>query len=194
MSPPTSTIAEALAALGAVFEGLGLRWYLFGAQAAIVYGSSRATKDIDVTVEIGPIAPSELIARLLAAGFTPRATDLDELARTVRVLPIEHAATTTPVDVVLSGPGLEELFLANARTSLVAGIEVPVAAPEDLVTMKLLAGRPHDREDVIAILRAQGSALALDRTRETLSMLEEALDQTDLLASLDDVMRRASRR
>ena len=173
MSPPTSTIAEALAALGAVFEGLGLRWYLFGAQAAIVYGSSRATKDIDVTVEIGPIAPSELIARLLAAGFTPRATDLDELARTVRVLPIEHAATTTPVDVVLSGPGLEELFLANARTSLVAGIEVPVAAPEDLVTMKLLAGRPHDREDVIAILRAQGSALALDRTRETLSRSEE---------------------
>jgi hypothetical protein len=191
VSPSTSAIADTLAALGHVFGELALRWYVFGAQAAIVYGSSRATKDIDITVEPGAVPVSEIIRRLHHAGFTARASDLEELARTVRVIPIEHAATGTPVDVVLAGPGLEESFAANARPLAIAGVEVPVAAAEDLVTMKLLAGRPHDREDVVAILRAQRGTFQIERTREMLTMMEEALDQGDLVASLDAALRRA---
>ena len=194
MSPSTSAIGEALSALSATFGALGLRWYLFGAQAAIVYGSARATKDIDVTVEPGAVSPSEIIDRLTRAGFTPRASNLEELALTVRVMPFEHAATRTPVDVVLAGPGLEALFVLNARRCLVAGVDVRVAAPEDVVAMKILAGRPHDREDIVAILRAQRGTIALERTRETLSMLEEALGQSDLLPSLDEAIRRAASR
>jgi hypothetical protein len=38
---------DALAALAASLQGLD--WYLFGAQAALLYGSTRLTADIDVT-------------------------------------------------------------------------------------------------------------------------------------------------
>ncbi len=41
-----SPLAEALAALGRALGKLGLRWYLFGAQAALLYGAARLTADI----------------------------------------------------------------------------------------------------------------------------------------------------
>lgn len=39
----------ALADLAPALVSFGLRWYVFGAQAAIHYGSPRATADVDVT-------------------------------------------------------------------------------------------------------------------------------------------------
>lgn len=32
----------------------GIRWYLFGAQAAIIWGSPRLSADVDVTASIDP--------------------------------------------------------------------------------------------------------------------------------------------
>ncbi len=41
MPSPVSPIGELLAAVRAALEPLGIRWYLFGAQAAILYGAAR---------------------------------------------------------------------------------------------------------------------------------------------------------
>ena len=41
---------ELLAALARVFRPRRIRWYVFGAQAAIVYRSARMTMDVDVTL------------------------------------------------------------------------------------------------------------------------------------------------
>ena len=49
--PMRSPVAELLGALGAVLDRLGVGWYLFGAQAALLYGAARLTADVDVTVE-----------------------------------------------------------------------------------------------------------------------------------------------
>jgi len=67
-----SADAEVYAALGRVLAPLGLRWYLFGAQAAILYGAARFTEDIDVTVELGIVAPAVLVAALESEAFVLR--------------------------------------------------------------------------------------------------------------------------
>jgi predicted nucleotidyltransferase len=72
----------------------------------------------------------------------------------------------------------------------VGGIEVPVATAEDLVVMKILAGRPKDLEDVVAILLARRQELRLEQVRETLALVESALDQSDLLPLLEQCLRR----
>lgn len=56
-----------------------------------------------------------------------------------------------------------------------------VASPEDLIVMKVLAGRPKDLEDVRSILRASGRGLDDGYVERTLTMLEQALSQSDLL-------------
>ena len=191
MPPATSEIAEALRALREAFESLGLRWYVFGAQAAILYGSSRMTEDVDVTLELGSVAVPEIVAALASHGFVSRAADIEALALTARVLPIEHDVTRTPVDVVLAGPGLEEDLLARAKVRSVGAERVPVITAEDLVALKLLAHRPHDVEDVIAVLRAQRGQFDLARTRQVLKELEDVLEEGGMLKRLEDVLRRA---
>jgi hypothetical protein len=98
-----SKLAETFEALSAAFEALPVRWYVFGAKAAILHGITRATADIDVTVDAGD-RPTHAVADSLAGhGFTLRVADPAFVEQT-RVLPVVHAVGV-PVDVVLAGPG-----------------------------------------------------------------------------------------
>jgi len=186
----SSPFADVLASLARAFERAGLRWYLFGAQAAIIHGAARLTADVDVTALLDGASPETLVDALREAGFTLRVPDPGFVART-RVLPVTHVASGIPADIVFGGPGIEEMFLARAQVLEVDGIRVPVACAEDVVVMKLLAGRAKDVEDVVAILAAHPDDLNLDLVRGTVRMLEGALDQSDLSPALDQALARA---
>jgi hypothetical protein len=172
----------------ALAEG-GYRWYLFGAQAVVVYGRPRLSADVDITIDLEPEAATELTAHLQASGFFPRVENLQQFLQRTRVLPLLHEETGIPVDAVLGGAGIEREFLANARCLDLGGVTVPVISPEDLVVSKILAGRSKDLEDARSVLAEQGSGLDLDRVRRWLSLLEEALDRQDLLSELDRQLR-----
>lgn len=187
-----SPFVDLLRALGRAFDAVGAGWYLFGAQAALLYGVARFTADVDVTVHLGSQDPKALVKVLSKAGFEMRVSGEDFIERT-RVLPVLHTATGIPVDIVLAGPGIEELFLGRAEAHEIEGVRVPVARAEDIVVMKVLADRPKDIEDVIAILAAHPDELDLGLVRSTLSLLEEALGQSDLLPVLERAIERAGR-
>lgn len=179
--PVRSPVADLLADLAAALAELGLPWYLFGAQAAIVYGVARLTADVDVTVK----APLDATAgawlpALARHRFEPRFGDDGFFERT-RVLPLQHGATGLPVDLVVAGPGLEDEFLARAVTRDIDGVTVPVVDRSDLVILKVLAARPKDLEDVTTLLGVQGPAIDDARVRDVLAKLEAALGQSDLL-------------
>ena len=181
-----SAVLAVLAAVAPVLRRSGDRWYLFGAQAVTIWGRPRLSADVDITVAIaGP--PDDFVAATLAAGFDLRSDWRDFVART-RVLPLLHRATQMPLDVVLAGPGLEEDFLERAVVVTLAGMEVPVITPEDLVVTKLLAGRPKDVEDVRGILEERNERLDLVRLRSLLCLLEEALSRGDLRSELERLL------
>ncbi len=179
---------ELLADFAAVVRGRGLRWYVFGAQAVVLYGRPRMTADVDVTVEVPPGELGGLLDELQRAGFAPRFTGPDAVALDARVVPLVHERTGLPLDLVLAGPGLEEEFLDRAHELDVGGVTVPVITAEDLVALKILAHRPKDLEDARGILEERGAALDLPRVREVLSLLEAALGQGDLLPTLDQLL------
>jgi hypothetical protein len=175
---------SAIAALLADFERacaeLGVGWYLFGAQAALLHGSPRATADVDLTVLLREHGTDRLAETLMRHGFVLRTSD-PAFTRVTRVLPVQHASTHLPADVVLGGPGLEETFLARADHRKIEGVNVPVARAEDVVAMKILAARTKDEDDVLAILTAQLGRFDAELARTTLRALEQALAQDDLL-------------
>lgn len=185
-----SRFAELLAALAPVLQQLGVGWYLFGAQAAILYGAERLTADVDVTVQLEGRSTKELIHALTGAGFRMRVEGDDFVERT-RVIPVVHTPTGIALDLVLAGPGIEELFLQRAELRDYRGVQVPVACAEDIIVMKILAGRPKDFEDVVAVLRARAGDLNIDLVRSTLSLLEQALDQSDLMPEFERALGRA---
>ena len=189
----SSHIGEVLAALGTCFDSLGVRWYLFGAQAAIFHGVARLTADVDVTVLPEPHSTARLASVMEANGFRLRVTATDDFVARTRVLPFVHSATRLPVDVVLAGPGIEEQFLDRAEFHVLEGVRVPIATVEDLVTMKILAGRPKDLDDAKGMLRARSEEIDLGHVRRMLQLLEEALSQSDLIPQLEQLIRREKR-
>lgn len=187
-----SPVADLLADLGRAFDALGMPWFLFGAQAAIVYGVARLTADVDVTVR-PPAGPAgNWLTSLERYGFERRFVDPAFIDQT-RVMPVVHRATGLPVDIVLAGPGLEEELLRRAVTQSIDGVAVPVIEIADLVILKILASRAKDLDDVATLLRIHGESIDAVRVRSVLTMLEEALGQSDLLAAFDGCRSRASR-
>jgi hypothetical protein len=173
-SPFVAVLADLKRALAA----LRVDWYVFGAQAALIYGAVRVTADVDVTVRLGKVTPTRLAAALKRRGFVLQVND-PSFIRTTRVLPVLHIPTSVPADLVLAGPGLEDLFLERAVVHDLGGVQVPVARAEDLIVMKLLAGRDKDLEDVAAIVAA--GELDTKDISSTLAMVEAALGQSDLV-------------
>ena len=65
----------------------------------------------------------------------------------------------------------------------VGSVVVPLIERRDLVIAKVLAGRPKDLDDARALWQLHGQELDADRTRHTLDLLEEALNQSDLVST-----------
>ena len=179
-----SPIADLLADLARAFDALGISWYLFGAQAAIVYGVARLTADVDVTARLPPGAGTAWLDTIESHGFARRFLDA-KFAEQSRVIPITHLPTGLPVDIVLAGPGLEEQFLERAASLTIDGVAVPVIEVSDLVILKVLAGRPKDLGDLAHWSGLQRTRIDTARVRDVLGALEAALGQSDLLRTFE---------
>lgn len=169
----------------------GVRWYLFGAQAAIVWGSPRLSADVDVTASLERTDLAGYVEAMRNHGFDVVFGDADFVART-RVIPFVHRDSRMPLDIVLSGPGLEEEFLQRAVSVDVAGTTIPVISPEDLIVTKILAGRPKDIEDIRGVIHERKDSLDVARIRAVLRLLERALTQSDLLPLFEREWRKRS--
>ena len=167
----------------------GLRWYVFGAQAVVAHGRPRATADVDVAIEVGGSTAFEIVEHLGRHGFDLR-FPLDG-SREPKLLPMVHRATAMPLDVVITTSGLHEEFLARAKRSNLGGVEVPVVSAEDLVAMKVLAGRRKDLEDVRGVLLEQAATLDVARVREVVRAFEVVTGDTKLSRRLERLLRAA---
>lgn len=194
MPSPPSAPADLFADLAAALRRVRASWYVFGAQAVVIWGRPRLTADVDVTVRMDPEEPERLVQALSTAGFSLRVTCSPEFVRRTRVLPFLHVASGLPLDVVLAGPGLEAVFLSRAVPVTIGNAVVPVISPEDLVATKILAGRPKDIEDVRSILRERLARLDVGLIRATLAVLESALGQSDLLPLFERELTEAQNR
>ena len=186
--PRRPASVELLASLAKVLRARKIRWYVFGAQAAIVYGSPRMTMDVDVTVAVPAEGVRPLVEALLGAGFMSRTDDLEAFFARSRVVPLVHERTRMPLDLVVARDSLEMAFLDRAKLVDVGRLEVPMITPEDLVIAKLFANRPRDLEDVRAVLGTLGSSMDLRYVRTILGQLDEAEDRAELLPTLERLL------
>jgi hypothetical protein len=187
--PSSSTrIAGLLADLAKALTTLGTRWYLFGAQAAIIHGVARLTADVDVTVDLTNIPTAKVVEELQRRGFDPQFAD-SAFIETTRVIPLIHERSRMPVDLVLAGPGLEDLFFERAQRVRIGRTFIRVAAPEDLIAMKILSGRLKDLDDVEALLVARKGDIELATIRNTLRLAQKLLDQSDLVPTFERIVR-----
>jgi hypothetical protein len=190
--PSPSAPAELLADLARACASQRIRWYVFGAQAVLIWGRPRFTADLDVTIEAGR-AVSELVAAFRDHGMSLRPEGTDTFIASTRVLPFRHDRSGLAADIVLAGPGLEQVFLERAINIDVAGVAVPFISPEDLIVTKVIAGRAKDLEDIRGILVERAASLQLPYISDTLQAIEQALDRSDLLPMFESLLAESRR-
>jgi predicted nucleotidyltransferase len=179
-------VGEVLRTLAPLLKKRGVQWYLFGAQAAIVWGSPRFSHDVDVTVTVSEAEIDDYIDAMRRHGFDPIPTDRGYVLQT-RLIRFVHRGTRMPVDVVLAGPGIEDEFLRRSINVDISGTSVPVMSREDLIITKIVAGRPTDIQDVRGVIGAWRDSLDVTRIREILGLLAQALTRGDLVPEFEKV-------
>ena len=151
--PARSTVFESLLArLDRVLTGAGIPYMVIGGQAVLVYGEPRLTRDVDLTLGIGPDELGRVLEVCREAGLAVLVEDPDGFARETMVLPAQEPESGIRVDFIFSITGYERQAIERSRPVALGGAEVRFASLEDLVIHKLVAGRPRDIEDARLIL------------------------------------------
>lgn len=182
-------VAEHLRAIARALEPLGIRWYVFGAQAVIYAGAVRTTADIDITIE--DVGVDEVRRALRKAGFVLRddIEGVEELIEHHRILPMEHRETGMQLDVVRAGPGPEAEMLDRRIIRRVGRAKLPFVSTNDLLVLKTLAARAKDLEDVRGLLRSGTPEIDVEVVRQRLDELGALIDDSTLRALFDEQVR-----
>jgi hypothetical protein len=185
--------SSALARIARDLPRLGKRFAIVGGFGVSLRGEVRFTRDVDVAVDVRDDAETEALARdLRAAGYQVIALVEHDEAKRLATVRLRSPSGIT-VDLLTASSGIEAEIVA--RSSLV-GIEqvgdLPVAAAEELVAMKVLSmddRRLQDRIDAMKLLEVNQD-LDVQRVRDDLRLIEQRgfHRRQDLAAKLEPLL------
>ena len=178
---------QALRDFSNLFDSMQLPYAVMGGLAVRVYAIPRPTHDVDITLAIDREQLPELYQNIRSLGYTvPEAFD-SGWVDTVAGMPLVKfrlylEGHGVDIDVFLAESEFQKQMLAR-RCQIPSGDQtISLVSPEDLVLLKLLAGRMRDLTDVQDILFTQGE-LDVDYMRHWAkqlgirSRLDDALKQ-----------------
>lgn len=144
-----------------VLDECGARYVVIGGVATVLHGFLRFTKDLDVVIDLEPVAARRVVDALGAQGFLPHApVNPDDFAdrrireawtneKGMKVFSMfDRERPWLTIDLFIRERPDFDAFWARAETKHVVGIPVRIASIEDLLEMKRAAGRPGDLEDI----------------------------------------------
>ena len=126
---------------------------LIGGAAVNTYVEPRYTKDIDLTVAADPVGIEALTRLLRQAGFVTIRNQAGTASSGPDFVQLTREATHDIIDLIVAKMPFQRLLVQRALRS--EGQWLPVATPEDLIVLKLIANRSRDRLDAEALARQE---------------------------------------
>jgi hypothetical protein len=177
---------EALRKVVGTLDELRVPYALIGGLAVAAHGVMRATKDIDllvdVTVQNAPTFAQSLRENSLDA--TLRRGDVDDpIVGVIRVV-VSSPAAPIKCDILLASHRWQAAAVANALPVDLGGFTVRVAQPLDLFLLKLYAGGPLDLDDAAHLLELQS-----EKDRKLWKEKAVAIGERDAFTKCQKLMR-----
>lgn len=135
-----------------------VRYCLIGALTLGVWGASRATQDIDCLLLLNEKQRADLDRLLRRRGFVPDARWAEQNPL-LRDGCVRYRKGLFPVDLLFPRDPFDHKALSRRRRKQLHGKSVWVVGPEDLILLKLKAGRPRDFDDILSVVGRQKSKL-----------------------------------
>lgn len=150
---PTGSLTEAIQRISKLAEVLGRPCAVISGAAMVLRARPRPTFDVDLVVQATRADLDGILAVASSLGFAliddPAARELAEEGLVQLDGPGGSGASLGADLIFADSPFLERVL---KRATVVEGpFTVPIATPEDLLLLKLDAGRPIDLDDAIAL-------------------------------------------
>ncbi len=171
--------------LEAIASGLNKRkidYMIIGGQALLVYGEPRLTKDIDLTLGIGPERLAEIEHLIAENGWKILVDSTENFVKRSMVLPCLDPLSGIRIDFIFSFSPYETQALKRANKIVIGKSKVCFATVEDFIIHKMIAGRPRDLEDIRIVL-LKNPSMNFDYIQQWLKQFEQALSQPFLKKS-----------
>lgn len=154
-----SVVVTAMEHAWRTLEPLGAPMAVMGGLALAVWDRIRSTRDVDIMMDVPAEAVPALIERMKARGFTipqPTPISLGPIDLLQFYYDVPGTMINIRVDILLARAAFHRGALARRVAVEPEGDTWPVrvVACEDLILLKLLAGRMIDRVDVSELLAA----------------------------------------
>lgn len=169
---------ETLLSLAGLLEQHQIDYMIIGGIANAVWGEPRATLDIDVTIS-ADTSDSLRISTLLESDFRVLVSDPRSFVEETRVLPLESPSGVR-VDLIFGLLPFEREAVARARSVEVAGREIRICTPEDLILLKIISRRDRDLADVQGIVKRRLPELDLDYLEPRIEELADLLSRPEI--------------
>ncbi len=145
------------------------KYVIVGGVAVTAIGEPRFTADLDAIVFVDARALEGLIRHALNHGF--RADLGDELEAVQGGGSVRLTRGRFHLDLIVRSLFIEDQALARSHTVKVFRRLVRFPSPEDLLLLKLVAGRPRDLLDLDGIMRRHGATIDRPYIARTLQAL-----------------------
>ncbi len=147
-----------------------VRYVIVGGFAAVMHGSDRATRDLDIIVDLEPNEARKAIDAMVSIGFQNRVpvdpylfTDAEERKRWKREKNAVVFTMLDPdfpvfvVDFFIENPIEFQALFDRALTAEFKGLSCRVCSIDDLIDLKKQAGRPKDLVDIDMLQRLKSN-------------------------------------
>lgn len=149
---------ELLGRIVACFRRERISYAVIGAWALSVWGTSRATHDVDFLVLVDDEELSRLSDRMMHAGF-----ELDETwvkwNPMLRGSQLRFQFQGTTVDLLRPRDAHDQQVFRRKRRKRMDERYCWVVSAEDFILQKIKVGRPRDFEDALSVLERSGKIL-----------------------------------
>lgn len=180
---------QLLNTLSAIKEAIELangRGVLIGGIAVGLSIRPRATRDVDALVVVALDDPQVLWEAARTIGFELKHEDGVTTARSTRFLQTHYTPAKIDVDFQVGLLDLDYAVVDRAIDAEYKGLSLKVASPEDLIILKVIAGRSRDLYDIHTIFEHVPN---LDKGFVKAKLLEvyEFLEEPEIV---DDLIKR----
>jgi predicted nucleotidyltransferase len=155
-----------------------------GGMAVSAYGFPRATYDIDAVMFIEEKKLNLFLSELHKRGFSYDKKNPVKIIQGKPFITLTYLKSKVYIDLFLARDEFSKQVLLRTRKFKLNRMKINLVSPEDLILIKLQAGRERDLDDVRAILSENVSKLDFNYLRNQARKLRVDLYLKDELESL----------
>lgn len=175
------TLGDAVEAL----EGLGLKYALVGGLAIGAWSIPRATRDVDLYVEMPSKSRQLLQQELRSRGF-----DVPAMEEELSSFGVFRSRSREGVflDIFDAAGPLGEAILSRRKQASLLGRELWIVSPDDLALLKMFSDRARDFDDLVALFKRAEKLMDMAYVRKWAKILDESVGSDEISGRMEKAL------